>query len=78
MAPLLTQGHHRTMLLNQSSPIAINPAREITEADLIREKEKISRYLNIKERNGRALAERENRIKSRIRDMEKKAIVFEK
>lgn len=44
----------------------------------MREKEKIARFLNTKERNGRVLAERENRITNRIKEMEKKAMAFEK
>ena len=51
---------------------------QVTADDVMREKEKIARYLNTKERNGRVLAERENRITNRIKEMEKKAMAFEK
>jgi len=43
-----------------------------------REREKIARFLNIKERNGRILAEREYRISNSIKAVEKKAKDFEK
>lgn len=50
----------------------------MTEADVQRERDKIARFYNIKERNGRVLAERESRISNRIKDMEKKQTDFEK
>ena len=58
---------------------AISPGQtEVTALDVQREREKIARFLNIKERNGRILAERESRITNRIKDIEKKAKEFEK
>ena len=45
---------------------------------MAREKEKVIRYMNIKERNGQSLEEREIKMRNRIRDIEKKATLFEK
>ena len=76
-APLLTPAHQRMINMNTSQ--AISPGQtEVTALDVQREREKIARFLNIKERNGRILAERESRITSRIKDIEKKAKEFEK
>jgi len=51
---------------------------EVTEADIQREREKISRFMDIKERNGRSLMERESRISKRLSDVEQKQKEFEK
>jgi|Transcript_44100 hypothetical protein len=59
-------------------PIPSNDSISVSAADVQREREKISRFLNTKERNGRALLERESRITTRIKNMEKKAREFEK
>lgn len=75
--PLLTPGHQRMINLNNSQ--AFSPGNhDITALDVQREREKIARFLNIKERNGRILADREYRITTRIKDIEKKAKEFEK
>ena len=84
MAPLITPGHQRMMTITNSQALAAGQTRnnfvtsEVTEADIQREREKISRFMNIKERNCRVLAEREKRINTRIMDMDKKQKEFEK
>ena len=40
--------------------------------DIEKEKMKIARYINTKERSGQVLAARQNRIEQRLKDMEKK------
>lgn len=91
MAPLLTPGVQRMTNMNQSQAFSPhnssyaatgfagpNESVQVTADDVMREKEKIARFLNTKERNTRVLAERENRITNRIKEMEKKALAFEK
>ena len=83
MAPLLTPAHQRMMQLNQSQ--ALSPGRnngpmvtQLDQLDIERERNKISRFLNTKERSGQVLAARETRIEARLREMEKKQTLFEK
>ena len=71
MAPLLTPAHQRMINLNTSQ--AFPPAPEpVTQYDVDREKAKIARFINTKERSGQVLADREGRIEARLREMEKR------
>ena len=44
----------------------------VSPLDIQREKEKIARFLHIKERSGMVLADRERRIEERLKKMEAK------
>ena len=82
MAPLLTPAHQRLMSINTSmimSPLKASSGGEpLSSIDIDREKTKIARFLNTKERSGHVFAAREKRIESRIKEMEKKQKAFEK
>jgi len=61
------------------SPLKASSGGEpLSSIDIDREKTKIARFLNTKERSGHVFAAREKRIESRIKEMEKKQKAFEK
>lgn len=81
-APLLTPAHQRMVSLNQSQALSPNSISKdklhLYQSDIAREKSKIAKYLNIKERNGQNLADRERRIEQRRMKQESKQKDLEK
>ena len=84
MGPLLTPAHARMTSVNASlimSPAARTQSvggEPLSNLDIDREKTKIARFLNTKERSGQVLADRESRIAARLKEMESKQTAFEK
>ena len=81
--PLLTATHQRMISLNNSQ--AFSPGASITldqvpisMLDVEREKMKITRFLQTKERAGKNFADRESLIQKRMHETEKKAKDYEK
>ena len=62
-------------MINMNTSQAFSPlcaADVVSPNDIMREKQKIARFLNTKERSGQVIAEREKRIEERLKKMEQK------
>ena len=67
MGPLLTPNHQRMISMNNSQAFSPMTATDVVSPnDILKEKQKIARFLNTKERSGQVFAEREKRIEERL------------
>ena len=63
--------------MSPSRPIVAFTGPEVTEVEIKKERDKIGRFLSIKETQGRAAVQRENRIIKRQSEMDKRYREFE-
>ena len=63
--------------MSPSRPIVAFTGPEVTEVEIKKERDKIGRFLSIKETQGRAAIQRENRINKRQSEMDKRYREFE-
>ena len=63
--------------MSPGRPIVAFTGPEVTEVEIKKERDKIGRFLSIKETQGRAAIQRENRIIKRQSEMDKRYREFE-
>ena len=78
MAPLLSPNHQRGGALHQSQAFSPNSSPEPTTLDAEKERSKITRFLQTKEKAGQMFQARESRIEARLKELDKKQKDFEK
>lgn len=78
VAPLLSPNQQRGVGLHQSQAFSPNSSPEPNTLDVEKERSKITRFIQTKERSGQMFQARESRIEARLKELEKKQKDFEK
>lgn len=72
MAPLLSPAHQRMVNVNASQAFNPNDSPTLNSLEIDKERSKIGRFLETKQRSGQMFQAREGRIEARLKEMDKK------